>query len=358
MLDDRPQVTVGVVGTGGIAKAHLDYLATSPRTRLLGVADLSRASARYAADRWSADAWFTSHQEMLALARPQVVHVLTPPHTHARIVGDALDAGCHVVCEKPLATTGPELEGLLRQAEDRGLWLLEDQNYRWNDPVLALEDSVRQGRLGRVRDVEVRMALPLRDGGVFADQHLRSPAHDLPAGPVHDLLPHLSYLGLLFVPGAARPDRVSAHWSNHGGDDGLWRCDDLDATVIADGVHLRLRFSAVTRPEALTVTVRGELGEASADVFHPFFTARSPRSVGKQLSPIVDHVANGLGLARSGVRNLTQKLLQHSAMHGLERFLDGTYSALQHGGAPPLSADDLRATAHLTDLLLLPEHQR
>lgn len=154
------------------------------------------------------------------------------------------------------------------------------------------------------------------------------------------------------------PERASVHWSNHGTDDGLWRWDDLDATLIATGDHLRLRFSATTRPEAFAISVRGDEGEASTDLFQPYSAVRKPRSVGKQLSPIADHLLNGTSLAVSGVRNLAQRLLQHSTYHGLERFLDLTYAALQQGRQPPISFEDIDDTARLVDLLLLPEHQR
>jgi predicted dehydrogenase len=353
----RP-LTVGVVGTGGITKVHLGFLRDSPRARVVGVADLSEASASFAAERWGADRWFTSHSQMLAEVEPDVVHVLTPPWTHRSIVEDALQAGAHVICEKPLALTSEELAALQQLAERQGRWLLEDQNYRWNDPVLQLQDVVRSGRLGQVCEVDVRMALRLRDGGVFADRHLRSPAHDLPAGPIHDLLPHLVYLGLLFLPAAARPERVSAFWSNHGGDDGMWRWDDLDATVVAAGGHLRLRFSSATRPECFSVTVRGDLGEASIDLFQPYLSVSAPRPVGQQLTPIVNQVSNGVQLARSGVRNLKQKLLQHTPYHGLDRFLDLTYTALQTGGPPPLTYSDMHDTAQLIDTLLLEGNRR
>ena len=358
MYSDREPVTVGVVGTGGIARVHLDYLSASPRTRLVGVADLSPVSARYAADRWGVDRWFTSHTQMLTEVKPEVVHVLTPPWTHRQIVEDALEASAHVICEKPLALSSEELTGLHELAERQGRWLLEDQNYRWNDPVCQLQEIVGSGRLGEVRDVEVRMALRLRDGGVFADRHLRSPAHDLPAGPIHDLLPHLVYLGLMFLPAAARPERVTALWSNHGPHDGMWRWDDLDATVVAGGGHLRLRFSASTRPECFSIVVRGDRGEASTDIFQPYLSVSASRPVGQQLTPIVNHLANGVQLARAGVRNLTQKLLQHTPYHGLERFLDVTYEALQSGGPPPLSYTDIEETARLIDTLLLEGNRR
>ena len=322
------------------------------------MADLSPASARYTAERWGAEHWHTSHRDLLERSRPDVVHVLTPPTTHRQVAAESLEAGAHVICEKPVSPTREELAELQELASRQGRWLLEDQNYRWNDPVLQLQEVVRSGRLGQVRDVDVRLALRIRDGGPFADRHLRSAAHDLPAGPVHDLLPHLAYLGLLFVPEAAHPERVSAHWSNHGGDDGLWRWDDLDATVLTRDAHLRLRFSASTRPEGFSLVVRGDLGEAATDIFQPHLTLRTTRSVGQQLTPIVDHVANGLALASSGVRNLRQKLLQHSTYHGVERFLELTYAALQSGSPPPLSYQDMDDTARLTDLLLREENRR
>ena len=357
MRADEP-VRVGVVGTGTITAEHLAYLSASPRTRVVAVADLSPASAGYAAGRWGAEASYTSHQELLAGARPEIVHVCTPPTTHQAIVADCLRAGAHVICEKPLAPTAAELATLVTLADASGLWLLEDQNYRWNDPVLAVQSLVREGRLGEVCDVEVRMALRIRDGGAFADPHLRSSAHDLPAGPIHDVLTHLAYLGLLFVPGAADAERVSAHWSNHGPDDGLWRWDDLDATIVAGPCHLRLRFSAATRPETFSIVVRGDLGEAETDLFQPFLTVRAPRAVGKELTPIVNHVVNGSRLATAGARNLAQKLLQHSTYHGLHRFLEATYAALQAGGPPPLTRRDIEDPTVLIDRLVAPENRR
>lgn len=353
----RP-IRAGVIGTGGITAAHFAYLSASQRACIAGVTDLSAASARHAAERWGAEQWFTSHEQMLAQADLDVVHVCTPPMTHTAIVADCLRAGVHVICEKPLAPHEAALRDLHELAERQGVWLLEDQNYRWNDPLLQAQRTVKSGAIGTVRDVDVRMALDFRSGGAFSDPHLRNSAHDLPAGPVHDVLTHLAYAGLMFLPQMHEPERVSVHWSNHGADDGLWRWDDLDATLIASGAHLRLRFSSATRPEAFAIVVRGDAGEVATDLFQPFFQVRRPRRVGKQLSPITDHLVNGAALAAAGLRNLTQRLLQHSTYHGLERFLDATYLALQDGGEPPLSYRDIADAARLIDLLLLEEHRR
>jgi predicted dehydrogenase len=342
---------VGVIGAGGVAAEHLHFLTARTDVEVLGVVDRSPATARWAAQRWGVADWFTDHHALLA-ARPDVVHVLTPPPTHAAIARDALDARAHVIAEKPLVPTRAELVALHEVAQAADRWLLEDQNYRWNDGVLWLSDVVGAGRLGEVRDVEVAMALPVRAGGVFADRHLPSPAHLLPGGALHDFLPHLAYLGLLFAPGLERAERITATWSNLGGDDGLWRADDLDATIVDGPVNLRLRFSSHTRPDRFEITVRGTEGDAAVDLFQPFERLRVTRRVGDQLTPLVNQAANGAGLLRQVGRNFGHKLTHRTPYHGMWRFLDLVYDRLHDGGDPPLSFEQIDASTTLVDRLV------
>ena len=101
-----------VIGTGKISEEHLRYLGSDPGVVLAGVCDLSPSLAKYAAARFKAGAAFSDSGEMLREARPDVVHVLTPPHTHAALVTDALNAGAHVVVEKPVAPTNAQFREL------------------------------------------------------------------------------------------------------------------------------------------------------------------------------------------------------------------------------------------------------
>ncbi len=116
-------------------------------------------------------------------------------------------------------------------------------------------------------------------------------------------------------------------------------------------MHGRIRFAHNTFPDSFSLVIRGEHGQASTDLFHPFLDVRRARSVGPQLSPIADHVANGFGLVRSGATNFGQKLLQHSPYHGLDRFLGLTYEALATGATPPVTPRDILAAADLVDRL-------
>ncbi len=361
---DRP-LRAAVVGGGAIAREHLGFLSgrspirpsrpVADRIRLVGVCDLSPVTARYGAEEYGAEGAYTDLDAMLESARPDVVHVLTPPQSHRAITTTCLEAGAHVICEKPVTPTHPELVELLEVARANGRHLVESQNYRFNEPVLELSRIIAEGRLGAIREVEVRVVLPVTDPkGRFADANLPSTIHQMPAGVIHDVITHMVYLQF-HLGRAVDFDRVAAAWSNHS-DNPMFTWDDLDAVLIghnADGpLHVRLRFDALASPDTFAIHVRGTEGWAETDLFQPFVRVVRPRPGGKQLSPIINHLTGGWRLFRGGVGNVGRKIMQQSPYEGLHRMLDLTYLALAAGRPVPISPDDMIETSRLIDLLV------
>lgn len=337
-----------VIGTGAISKEHLSFLAQCDKAHLVSVCDLSKAAARYAAQRYGADSTFTDYRQMLSEVKPNVVHILTPPHTHKPIAKDCLEAGVHVFCEKPITPTYDEFKELWTFARSHNRWLIENQNYCFNEKILAIQKLVADGILGDVQEVEVRIAVPVRDGGVFADENLPNPIHKMPAGVIHDFITHLCSLVVRFIPDF---DRVSAAWSNHGGGN-LFRYDDLDAIVISGSAHARIRFSCHTPPKTFAVTVRGSKGYAETDLFQPHLRCVIPRA-GELLSPLINHFVNGCDLIGATFINFHRKIMQKTPYEGMHRLLDKTYQALIDGTEPPISFEDMERTNRLVNALLL-----
>ncbi|MGB3533510.1 MAG: Gfo/Idh/MocA family oxidoreductase [Microcoleaceae cyanobacterium] len=348
---DRLILKVGVIGTGLISKEHLYYLSESDRTRIIGVCDLSKAAAHYATQRFGAETFYTNYHQMLNEAKPDVVHILTPPHTHKAIAMDCLKAGAHVICEKPVTPTYEEFKELWSFAKQCDRYLIENQNYRYNQPILELQKLVEDGTLGEVQDVEVRMALDIRSEGRYADENLPSPLHNLPAGVIHDFITHLSYLTLLFIQDF---DDVKVAWNNYGGGD-LFKYDDLDALVFAGSKHARIRFSCYTQPDCFSIIVRGSRGYAEADLFQPYVRCIVPRAVGQKLSPLVNQFSNGWTLINSSVNNFQRKLLQKTPYEGLHYLLDETYKALQENRQPPIGYQEMEVTSRLVNALVTEE---
>jgi predicted dehydrogenase len=354
-----------VIGTGVISKQHLSFLQACDRSNLVGVCDLSPAAVHYAVDTFQAAAAYTDYAQMLEIEKPDVVHILTPPQTHLSIATDCLRSGAHVICEKPVAPTYGEFKDLWQISKECDRFLIEDHNYRFNGPVRAIQALIDDGTLGEVQEIEIRMALDLRSGGRYADENLPNPIHKMPAGVIHDFITHLSYLLLSFMPPSTPGfesgfesgfDRVSAAWSNHGGGD-LFKYDDLDALVVAGQVHGRIRFSSYTAPDCFSITVRGSRGYAETDLFQPYLRCVVPRSVGKQLSPLVNHFASGWELMSASVRNFRSKIMQRNAYDGLHYLLGETYQALSEGQAPPIGFNDMARTSRLVEALLAQENR-
>ena len=348
----KTKLQTAVIGTGAISKEHLSFIAASERAHLASVCDLSQASAKYAANRFGADSIYTNYNQMLEEVKPDIVHILTPPHTHQKIAQDCLAAGIHVFCEKPVTPTYEEFQELSQFAQSCDRWLIENHNYCFNEKILAIQKLIAEDILGEVQEVEVRVALPVRDGGIFADENLPNPIHKMPAGVIHDFITHICSLVVRFIPDV---DRVAAAWSNHGGGD-LFKYDDLDATIISGSAHARIRFSCHALPKGFYVTIRGSKGYAETDLFQPHLRCVIPRA-GDLLSPLINHFANGYDFMGSSFINFRNKIMQKTPYEGMHRLLNQTYQALIEDKAPPISFEDMERTNRLVNALINAENR-
>ena len=153
-LRDAAPVRVGMLGYGAIGHEHAAAIAATAGLELAAVCDpvaaRVQAARAYAPDlRGHADA-----VDLLTDDGVDLVVVSTPPNTHADQVLRALEAGKHVVVEKPFCITVAEADRQITAARDAGLLLAVYQNRRWDRDYLALKAAVRAGRLGEVFHVE------------------------------------------------------------------------------------------------------------------------------------------------------------------------------------------------------------
>lgn len=140
----------GIVGTGFIGAVHARS-ALLAGGRVAGVAASSDASARAAAARLGAARAFASAQELVVSDEVDVVHVCTPNHLHVPLARAALEAGKHVICEKPLALDDAGASALVEEAEARGLVAAVPFVYRYYPMVREARERLRDGGCGPLR---------------------------------------------------------------------------------------------------------------------------------------------------------------------------------------------------------------
>jgi predicted dehydrogenase len=148
------QVGVGIIGTGTIAQSHLRYLNGFEMARVVGVYDVLGDRAEATAKQWGIPNVTTSLEDLLSLPDLDGVIVCTPPFAHAQPTIAALEAGKHVLCEKPFALDPAEAERMVETAErmDRFLACCSARN-RYTPGQQRAHRMLEAGELGDVYHV-------------------------------------------------------------------------------------------------------------------------------------------------------------------------------------------------------------
>lgn len=339
-----------LIGAGQIARQHLGCLEGLPEVEVVGVCDLSPAAAQCAAERHRVPRWFTDHRQMLSELRPEVVHVTTPAPTHFRLAQDALQAGAHVVVEKPATATLEELETLLALAESRGRSLIEDYNYLFNRGPLEMRRRVDSGELGEVVHVEVTICLSIVGTEGFADPNAAHPALALRGGAIADFLPHLASMAHHFV-GPHR--RVRTSWTKRSRS--VLPHDEFRAIVEAEHGTASLAFSGSAQPDAFWVRLYGTRMQATANLFETRVTVDGLRPGPKPLRPFLNGLVEARDVGRAAFETLLRKFKGGpGGYEGLYELLERSYRAFTRNRPPPVSLAQVREVNALVDALKPP----
>ncbi|MEM8534047.1 MAG: Gfo/Idh/MocA family oxidoreductase, partial [Chloroflexota bacterium] len=146
--EEAPSLGVGVLGYGPISYAHGVSIQSVEGLEFRAVVDLNPERRAQAERDFPTVCAYQNAQELIADASVDVVIVATPPNTHARLTMDLLQAGKHVICEKPLCFTWQEAEQMLQTAETHQRLLSCHQNRRWDVDYLAIQQAIREGLIG------------------------------------------------------------------------------------------------------------------------------------------------------------------------------------------------------------------
>lgn len=159
----RPRVVV--VGAGGIAGAWLPAL-KAEEVEVVAVVDLELAAAQRRIAEFDFDARAsTSLTQVLADTPPDFVLDLTIPEARASVVTTALTAGCHVLSEKPMASSMAEARALLELAEKQDKLFMVSQNRRWDTQHVQIHHALHDNWVGAVGTVNCSFYLGAHFGG-------------------------------------------------------------------------------------------------------------------------------------------------------------------------------------------------
>lgn len=154
-MSETAMVKWGVLGTAGIAKGcTIPGMKLAKNCELFAVAGRNLDKANQFKEEFGFKKAYGSYEELLADDEVQAVYIPLPNDLHSEWVIKSINAGKHVLCEKPLTPTVKEAEDLYNLAEEKGVILMEAFAYLHNPYVAAIKEEVKSGILGKIKYVE------------------------------------------------------------------------------------------------------------------------------------------------------------------------------------------------------------
>ena len=265
----------------------------------------------------------------IAAAAP-AAHVCTPLETHDELVSALLEAGVHVLVEKPLSETGAGTSALVSQAEARGVVLCPVHQFPFQRGVRRVLELLPS--FGTLRHLDFTACSAGAEGG---DEAAREAL-------VADILPHpLSLFGALL----GRP-MAGLDWHVERPSSG-----ELRAVASVEGTGVAALVSTHARPTVNTLRVIGDRGSATVDLFHGFAVihgARVSRSR-KIAQPFASAAAT---LAAASANLVWRARRREPAYPGLRELVSAFHDAVSGAAAAPISAADAVDVAEARDQLL------
>lgn len=152
-------IRIGVIGCGRAAAAfHLPVLANMPDAEVIAVADTDSERLREIGSRFRVPHCYSRWEDLLGNPAVDAVAVFVPTASHAEIARASLDAGRHLLIEKPLALSLQDIDLLIQRAAGTGLTVMVGMNLRWHRAVRGLRDMLRAGKLGEPEAVRTLIA--------------------------------------------------------------------------------------------------------------------------------------------------------------------------------------------------------
>ena len=199
------KLNVAFIGVGSIANwAHLPAVKELENVNVMAFADIDENALKTTAEKYGVKNTFTDYNKMLEMDEIDAVHVCTPNYVHMQPAIDALKAGKHVLCEKPIARTVAEAKKMKEAADSTGKKLMIAQCRRFSGPTQCLKRFIDDGILGDIYFARIwalrRRGIP--GWGVFTDKEKQG------GGPLIDIGVHILDL-TLYLMGNPKPITTS-----------------------------------------------------------------------------------------------------------------------------------------------------
>jgi nucleoside-diphosphate-sugar epimerase/predicted dehydrogenase len=327
---------------------HISALQEIQGLEIVAVCDRDQWRAREIADLAGSAKAYSDLANLLQEEHPDAVHVLTPPETHAELAIQAMEAGCHVLVEKPMALSLQKADSMIAAARQNQVTLCTNHNYLFNPSIMKARQLVERGAIGQVVYVNSYYGL---SGEGNADAGSASRSHwswRLPGGAFTDFLPHLIYLQLAFLKKVNSVAGVTVVQEDKEAEPAT----ELTALLQGSSASGTMAISMRTKPYAKFVDIYGTKGIIHADLVREVCTIHRHMALPRMLSKLIYNLEDSVQLASGTAINMANVALGRLKNYpGLHRLVCEFYASLQNDREPPVPAEEGRKMVEVLEMV-------
>ena len=268
----RDVLQVGIAGCGMVAQQwHIPGFLAGKNTRIAAVCDMNDELAATVARKYGIKHHYSNLADMIENERLNILDICVPHGQHAALSIQGLQAGCHILVEKPLATNCTEADEMIKASEYYRRKICVIHNRLFHPVVMKALSMIKNGGIGTIIGVEIRDALrqdhqKLTDGNHWC--------HKLPAGMFSEFLPHTVYLAERLVGDFEQIELLTMKTRPES-----WlRADEVRVIIKGEKGLATILASCNSLRNTNTIDISGTMKQLHVDVYNSLLITESTRT--------------------------------------------------------------------------------
>jgi len=342
-MSREKKLRVGIVGGGGAAYWHMSSMRKIGNIEVAAICDENEARARRAAKAFHIRSAYADLSEMLGKEKMDVVDICAPPQTHPALATRAMEAGCHVLTEKPMALTTQEADEMIGAARANQVQLCVVHNELFMPVVIKARAMVSEGVVGDVVGVSITDSMARDADLILNKEHW---CHKLPGGIFGEMLPHPIYLAQAFL-GKLEPAVVHS-WKIGSRD---WMSADELRVVLEGKNGLATIVESVNWPEDFMVLdIFGTKMSLHVDIWGAVMTGYAVAGGGGRFSRGRRNLEMGFGRL-GGTAAAAFDVLSGRFSDGHRSLIAQFFESVRTGIGVPVTVEEAREAVRLYQLV-------
>lgn len=347
------KLKVGIVGCGAIAGVrHIPaFMRLKNNVALQAVCDKNEDLAKATANKYRISGSYSGLSQMLSKERLDIVDICTPPQIHAPLTVEAIESGCHVILEKPMALKTSDCNQMIEASHENGVKLCIIHNQLFYPPVVKARKLVAEGAIGDFIGMRILMSDP-KDEMIMREDYW---IHRLPGGLIGETGPHAVYKSLAFIGKVRNVDVYARNFLEH-----HWApFDEFRIELEGEKGNSSILISYASNRRASSIDILGTEGALHLDllnmllIYHRGSKSMKSAALARYSLSTASQIINGV--VRNAFKVLIgdrRKFFGHDVI--IERFVDSILNDHQ----PPVTGEEGKETVRVMEMIVERLHQK